>query len=154
MGKGVFAIAAGLMLLLLTLHDAESDVSTYVGSKACSDCHEKEFSNFNKFSKKAHSDRSVKIMSKKLTKAELESCFGCHTTGFGRPGGFKSFSETPDMGNAGCEVCHGPGSQHVDSGGDPSLIKGKLSLQDCEYCHNQDRVKSFNFKPLLYGGAH
>ena len=39
-------------------------------------------------------------------------------------------------------------------GGDPSLIKRDLSIEDCETCHNQERVSAFNFKPLLYGGAH
>jgi hypothetical protein len=155
MAKGVLVIiAAGLIFLLFALPEADSEVSTYVGSKVCRDCHEQEYINFSKYAKKAHSERSVKIMSHKLTKEELETCFSCHTTGFGKPGGFKSYTQTPDLAHAGCEVCHGPGSLHVDSGGDPSLIKGSLSLQDCETCHSQERIKSFNFKPLLYGGAH
>ncbi|MFW6324256.1 MAG: cytochrome c family protein, partial [Desulfovibrionales bacterium] len=110
--------------------------------------------NFTKYAKKSHSDRSVKIMAPKLTPKELESCFGCHTTGYGEPGGFTSFEETPELAHAGCEVCHGPGSSHVDTGGDPTLIKAKLELSDCDSCHSSDRVNSFNFKPLLYGGAH
>jgi hypothetical protein len=155
MAKGALVVViAGLALMLLALSNADSEVSTYVGSKVCGECHDYEFSNFREFSKKSKSDHSVKIMSAKLTKEELNSCFSCHTTGFGQPGGFKSFTETPDLAHAGCEVCHGPGSLHVEFGGDPSYIKRKLSLQDCESCHNQERVNSFNFKPLLYGGAH
>jgi hypothetical protein len=42
----------------------------------------------------------------------------------------------------------------VDSGGDPDLIKRDLSLDDCTGCHNPERVEAFDFKPLLYGGAH
>ena len=128
--------------------------NSYVGTAACKDCHEEQHANFSKFAKKAHSDRSVKVMASDLTEAELAECYGCHATGYGKPGGFVSYEKTPHLADAGCEVCHGPGKEHVDSGGDASLIKGKLSMADCEGCHNADRVKSFNFKPLLYGGAH
>jgi len=128
--------------------------NSYVGTEACKECHENEYSTFTKFAKKAHSDQSVQIMASDLSQEELAECYGCHTTGYGKPGGFISHEKTPQMADAGCEVCHGPGHDHVDSGGDPELIKGKLTLKDCEGCHNEERVKSFNFKPLLYGGAH
>lgn len=128
--------------------------NSYVGTAACKDCHEVEYDNFTKFAKKAHSDKSIKIMASDLTEAELAECYACHTTGYGKPGGFVSYEKTPHVADAGCEVCHGPGRDHVESGGDASLIKGKLSMEDCTDCHNESRVKAFNFKPLLYGGAH
>ena len=128
--------------------------NSYVGTAACKDCHEEEYGNFTKFAKKAHSDKSIKIMASDLTEAELAECYACHTTGYGKPGGFVSYEKTPHVADAGCEVCHGPGHDHVESGGDAGLIKGKLSMEDCEGCHNESRVKAFNFKPLLYGGAH
>jgi hypothetical protein len=128
--------------------------NSYVGTAACKDCHEEQYENFTKYAKKSHSDRSVKIMASDLTEAELATCYGCHATGFGKPGGFVSYEKTPHLADAGCEVCHGPGYDHAESGGDAELIKGKLTMEDCVGCHNEDRVKSFNFKPLLYGGAH
>lgn len=135
---------------------AAKPASTYVGSASCEGCHEKEYNNFKKFAKKAHSDKSVKVMAKKLTPDELKECYTCHTTGYGQPGGFESYEKTPDLGHAGCEVCHGPGSAHVDSGGQKNLIKGKgrMSVKECETCHNPERVSNFRFKPMLYGGAH
>lgn len=126
----------------------------YVGTAACKDCHEEQHEKFTKFSKKAHSATSVQLMASDLTPDELAECFGCHATGYGKPGGFVSFQKTPHLADAGCEVCHGPGSEHVDSGGDTALIKGKLTMQDCESCHNEDRVNAFDYKPLLYSGAH
>jgi hypothetical protein len=42
----------------------------------------------------------------------------------------------------------------VESGGDPELITGKPSINDCTRCHNSQRVEDFNYKPLLYSGAH
>jgi len=150
------ATAAFLLVapVLFASSTAVSQTGTFVGSKVCADCHQDQYKNFSKFAKKAHSDRSIKIMASDLTQAELATCYGCHTTGYGQPGGFVSFEQTPDLSHAGCEVCHGPGGDHVEAGGDPALIKGKLSLQDCETCHSAERVSSFNFKPLLYGGAH
>lgn len=148
------ACAVCFSLALFPASTARSGQASYVGSQPCADCHPEQHENFEKFAKKAHSDRSIKIMASDLTQEELKECFACHTTGYGQPGGFVSFEETPDLGHAGCEVCHGPGSAHVEGGGDPSLIKGKLDLKNCETCHNAERVGAFNFKPLLYGGAH
>jgi hypothetical protein len=128
--------------------------STYVGIKKCSECHPKQAATFHKYAKKAHSSRSITIMAPKLTPDEIKECFACHTTGYGKPGGFRSFEETPELADAGCEVCHGPGSAHAESGGDPSLIRRRLDIKDCETCHRPDRVKAFNYKPLLFGGAH
>lgn len=125
----------------------------YVGSQACKDCHEKEYANFVKYAKKAHSFSSIKKMKKKLTPEEYQACFECHTTGYGQTGGFVSEEKTPELKDAGCEVCHGPGSLHVESE-DPELINSELSMEDCNACHNQDRIDTFDFKPLLFGGAH
>ena len=153
--KGSVALLAAAFVVAVALTGTgRTNSGQYVGSEACADCHEEEFSHFKKFAKKAHSGESVKIMMNDLTREEQEECFGCHMTGFGKPGGFVSFEETPNQAEAGCEVCHGPGYEHVDSGGDPDLIKGKLSLDDCQACHNPERVEAFDFKPLLYGGAH
>ncbi len=126
---------------------------TYVGSKACADCHEDEYNNFTKYAKKAHSFESIMSMKKDLSAEELEGCFKCHTTGYGEPGGFQSVDKTPQLKDAGCEVCHGPGSKHVDSE-DPSDIKAKLGFHECERCHTPSIAKEFNFKPLIHGGAH
>lgn len=126
---------------------------TYVGSTACQECHEGEHERFTKFAHKAKSFHSIKIMKKGLTDAEYRECFQCHTTGYGEPGGFISEEKTPHLKNAGCEVCHGPGSTHVESE-DPEDIKAKLSIEDCTTCHNPERVAGFNFKPMLFGGAH
>lgn len=131
-----------------------SNSGQYVGSEACAECHDQEYENYKKFSKKAHSGDSVKLMSADLTKGELEECYVCHVTGFGKPGGFVSFETTPAMADAGCETCHGPGFDHVEGGGDTDLIKGDLEVSDCETCHNPERVAAFDFKPLLFGGAH
>lgn len=150
-------VAAVLMAVVLfsgaSLAGAAADSKSYIGSKACGECHQKEYASFTKFAKKAHSFKSIQIMAPKLEASELKECYACHTTGYGQPGGFVSVEKTPDLANAGCEVCHGPGSAHAESG-EKSLIKRKLTIEECQVCHNQQRVKSFGFKPMLFGGAH
>lgn len=125
----------------------------YIGSKACADCHQTQYDSFKKYARKANTFHAVEVMAPKLTPEEVKECYACHATGYGQPGGFKSKAETPELAEAGCEVCHGPGKAHAESG-DPKDIKAKLTMKDCTGCHNESRVKSFNFKPLLFSGAH
>jgi hypothetical protein len=150
----ILAVLAAAALFAAVLGTANGAVGKrYVGSEECAQCHPTEYESYSKYSKKAHSSRSVQLMSSDLTQSELESCFGCHTTGYGEPGGFEGFEETPGMADLGCETCHGPGSAHAEMG-DPVEIRADLDASDCETCHNEQRVSSFNFKPLLFGGAH
>ena len=125
----------------------------YVGSEACGECHSDQYDSFMAHSKKSKSYSSIKRMAGKLTLEELKTCYSCHTTGYGRPGGFQSEQETPQLKDNGCEVCHGPGSLHVESE-DPSDLVDSISIEACKTCHNAERVGAFNFKPLIYGGAH
>ena len=152
------AKALGLLLcccavvMILSPVNGET-VRTYVGSKACAECHEEEYEKFKKFAKKSHSFQSVKKMAHGLTKDEIRHCFECHTTGYGMPGGFVSEEKTPHLKDAGCEVCHGPGSLHAETE-DAGDIRGSLSSDDCATCHSSERITAFNYKPLVYGGAH
>ena len=125
----------------------------YVGSQACKPCHEKEYAGFVQYAKKSKSYQSIERLEKGLSAEDLQKCYGCHTTGYGRPGGFTSIEETPELKNAGCEVCHGPGSTHVMTE-DPETIKKQPTREDCETCHTSERVKAFRYKPLIHGGGH
>ena len=153
------AVSLSLVFLIILFPDwsgtqaGSEEIKTYVGSDACKDCHEEEYKNFKAYAKKAHSYNSIKKMKRGLTETEFQGCFECHTTGHGKLGGFVSEKEPPLLKNAGCEVCHGPGSLHCETE-NPEDIKGKPTIKDCETCHNEERVAEFNYKPLIYGGAH
>ena len=136
-----------------SLGKEQTGQSRYVGSSACRDCHPEEYDNFMTYAKKSTSFQSVEKQMRHLTPDEIRQCYPCHTTGYGQPGGFVSPEETPHLKNAGCEVCHGPGSEHVRTG-DPGAIIGTMSKKDCEVCHISERVKAFKYKPLIHGGAH
>ena len=126
---------------------------SYVGSEACRVCHENEYKNFVIYAKKSTSFKSIERVKKGLTEEEIKGCYFCHTTGYGKPGGFISPEKTPHLKNAGCEVCHGPGESHVKTGSTKD-IKRRMTIKDCEVCHISERVRAFRYKPMIHGGAH
>ena len=137
----------------VSLVTVPASAGEYVGSKSCSACHEEEYSTFMKYSKKAHSWDKVEKMLPKLEPQERQNCFKCHTTGY-QKGGFVSYDKTPQFADVGCETCHGPGKEHVNSEGDPELITLTPTIDPCSQCHNSQRVADFYYKPLLHSGAH
>jgi hypothetical protein len=137
----------------IVLADEKKNTPQYVGSDACKSCHINEYKSFMTYAKKATSFRSIERVRKGLNEEELKVCYYCHTTGYGKPGGFISEEKTPHLKNAGCEVCHGPGEFHIKTK-DPSYIKRDLTTKDCEACHTSERIKAFRYKPLIHGGAH
>lgn len=151
----LFALMSALLVFMSQSRSlAETKgVPKYVGSLACKPCHEKEYRNFVAHAKKSTSFKSIERVKRELTEKEIKGCYYCHTTGYGKPGGFISPEKTPHLKNAGCEVCHGPGEFHVNEK-DPSHIKSRLTAEDCEVCHTSERVKAFRYKPLIHGGAH
>ncbi len=158
-GRLVVGCVVGVLLTLATVSicqpgaTSESTIRRYVGSSACKECHPMEYGNFIKYARKSHSFRSVQRMQKGLSTQELQECYGCHTTGYGKPGGFTSVEQSPDLKDAGCEVCHGPGKNHVETQ-DPAMIDRKVTVEVCERCHTQERIRTFRYRPLLHGGAH
>ncbi|MEW6053290.1 MAG: cytochrome c family protein [Nitrospirota bacterium] len=145
---------AVVVMTNMPLYSAETrKVPLYVGSDRCKKCHEKEYNSFMQYAKKSRSYNSIERVKKGLTQEEIRGCYVCHTTGYGKPGGFVSLEKTPHLKNTGCEACHGPAEFHVKTS-DPDYIKRKMTLNDCEICHISERVKAFNYKPLIHGGAH
>lgn len=159
MGRFILGSLVGLLWTAATLTVAlsgqaqESGPRVYVGSSACKPCHPNEFKSFTEYSRKSHSYRSIQRMQKGLSNDEVRECYACHTTGYGKPGGFISIDQTPDLKDAGCEVCHGAGKGHVETQ-DPAMINGKVTVETCQRCHIQDRLRAFRYRPLLHGGAH
>ncbi|NOR25628.1 MAG: cytochrome C, partial [Desulforhopalus sp.] len=108
-----FSVPKPTSAIYMSIDDYES---TYVGSLACKECHPEEYENFVTYAKKSVSFQSIERRMKHLTPEEIRQCYPCHTTGYGQPSGFINLEETPHLKNAGCEVCHGPGAEHVKTG--------------------------------------
>ncbi|MDP3296425.1 MAG: cytochrome c family protein [Thermodesulfovibrionia bacterium] len=118
--KAVTLLLSGMLIMVLT-SIVSANGPQYVGAKKCKACHLKQYKSWEK-TKNAKGFENLKpgVKPEEKKKAKLDpnkdyttdvECLKCHTTGYGKPGGFKSLAETPDMINAQCETCHGPGSE-------------------------------------------
>lgn len=123
----------------------------YVGSDACRSCHESEFETW---SGSGHA-RAVATL-EKAGKAGEPDCLRCHTTAYGKPGGFPpggAVADHADLARVGCESCHGPGGRHVEDGarriGTIVSLGDKCDscviLQICGSCHDAANDQDFEF---------
>ena len=114
-------------VILLGAVSAMAAKGEYGGVKTCTKCHDshgeswaatahaKSFESLQSGTKKEAKTKAKLDPSKDYTKDK--DCLGCHTTGFGRPGGYE-IGQPPtgskQLGAIGCESCHGPGSGYRD----------------------------------------
>jgi peroxiredoxin/nitrate/TMAO reductase-like tetraheme cytochrome c subunit len=124
----------------------------YTGSEACRSCHEKEFATW---SHQPHAAAVAKLEDPAET--SNPECLRCHTTAFGKPGGFPTDgrpAQLPDLAVVGCESCHGPGGEHVPEEtpkiGNIVALGDKCDscviLQICGSCHDEDNDPGFEFE--------
>jgi hypothetical protein len=151
--SAVMAMAGCLSVISWTVSAEEKTANSYVGSAVCQPCHEEQHATFTNHARKNHSYDSILKLAKGLTTAEIQECYVCHTTGYGEPGGFVSVEKTPELKDAGCEVCHGPGKMHAETQ-DPQYIVRKVTIGVCQKCHIEERVQSFRYKPVIHAGCH
>ena len=72
------------------------------------------------------------------------TCLTCHDSqGYKGTAHARAFNERTPAAKQGCESCHGPGKEHVDSGGDKTKIINLKTLtpqhasETCTACHNR-----------------
>ena len=127
-------VAAGFLgVLLFSWFNARGHThpseGRFVGPETCRECHEEQFDSWAQ-TRMANTFRVLlpgEAVEQKLM-AELDperdysddpACLPCHTTGYGKVGGFVSFEETPEMAGVTCEACHGHGGTYANSVMDP-----------------------------------
>jgi len=122
--------------------DAEAEIA-YIGESRCKTCHNvAETGLFHSDWAATPHARAIFVLSEQERADPL--CLSCHTTGYGKPGGFVSMAETPKLANVQCESCHGPGAEHLASARrnlrNPSAAvppPGKPNELNCRGCHNE-----------------
>ena len=100
----------------------------YTGSESCKGCHEHEYE-YDKWSQKAHAHAYATLV--RVGSHRDPECVGCHVVGLEYESGFVSEQKTGHLKNVGCETCHGPGSEHIRSGGNTPLTGPKSGCIDC-----------------------
>ncbi len=102
----------------------KTEAPSYIGIENCKICHMPHFASWKKTRmSKAFELLKPGVRAKAKHQAGLDpnhdytkspECIHCHTTGYGKPGGFISMEKTPEMINVQCEMCHGPGSHYAE----------------------------------------
>lgn len=80
------------------------------------------------------------------------ACIACHVTGFRKPGG-SEVVRNQGLRDVQCEVCHGPGTFHVE---EPEAAKGgaqHIQLESprdvCDECHTPEHSDTFDYEAYL-----
>jgi len=181
--------AAGHAAALVAVRADENERS-YVGSKKCKKCHVKQYKSWEKTkmgdalaSLTPGVDKEIKEQFKLDVSKDYskdEGCLRCHTTGFGKKGGYeipnpddkKSVRRAKKLKNAGCESCHGPGSEYVKVFEEIFKSKRMYSVEElyaaglnkmdesvCLVCHNEQSATAvpgavFDFEKRKKEGTH
>lgn len=80
----------------------------YVGAEACRDCHRAEY---DQWRTTPHAAAFTHLI--RGERGGDPACQPCHTTGFGQRRGFGDVMQQAAMIHVQCEVCHGPGADHL-----------------------------------------
>lgn len=163
---------------------AGEDQFAYVGAKKCKMCHAEAYKSWETtthakaFDILKPGERSEAKAKYKLDAAKDyttdASCLACHTTGYGKTGGYaapapadeKAAEKMSKLAGVGCESCHGPGDKYCEIKKEikkekrqytfDELAKAgmtKIEAPTCAACHNEksptfEESKKLNFEKM------
>jgi len=114
----------------------------YAGSASCKACHTYAY---EKWSEKKHADAYATL--EKIGSAYDPECVVCHSVGMRYESGFGTPEKTPQLKDVGCENCHGPGSEHIESAGEKRTVEPR---SECVDCHTPDNSADYNGNEAEY----
>lgn len=160
---------------------AAGEPPVYIGAAKCKMCHIKEYNAWAESRMAKSFELLAPNVAKELKQARgldpkkdyraEASCLACHTTGFGKPGGFVDLAKTPHLTGVQCETCHGPGGTYTQkkymsmenkSYKRAELVKVGLTAEItknlCLTCHNTLNPfapdEEFDFEARVKKGVH
>jgi hypothetical protein len=116
----------------------------YTGSSACKICHEHRY-NYDIWSTKAHAGAYQTLID--VGSQYDPECVVCHVVGMDYKSGFITAEKTPYLKDVGCEVCHGPGLEHIWTLGKAKTRGPKL---ECLDCHTPEHSGNYAGNELIY----
>jgi hypothetical protein len=131
--------------LSLPAPDQVPRAELYAGKDGCIGCHAEQHAHW---SLTAHAGAWRTLVER--GENENPNCLGCHTTGFGEPGGFADPTTDRALLNVQCEACHGPMALHAEQHAgrlgfkpDPGLA---VTERTCLRCHDPANSPKFAFE--------
>jgi len=117
---------------------AETGVTQYIGNGSCAGCHSGRFARWAA-GPHAHAYRQLLERQEQLN----PECLACHTTGFGRIGGWADLSQAHvgQFRGVQCESCHGPLEGHPDR----EDVAKEISEVACLACHDEANSPDFDY---------
>lgn len=116
----------------------------FSGNASCadgSDCHQEVYKKWQSFGH-AH---AMETLIEENRQYDPE-CVTCHSVGMLYESGYRSMDRTPDLADVGCEMCHGPGVNHIED----TYSEYKNQFTGCEDCHNHETSPSFDSQRKEY----
>ena len=117
----------------------QDEKNSYIGSQACQECHQKEFTQWS------HSSHATAFNTLRTVGREYyPECITCHVTGSGYESGYQIGNpDREHLVDVGCETCHGPGKQHVYTPLKEN-IRGQVPEKVCIECHTPEHSPGFD----------
>ena len=117
----------------------QDDGNSYIGSQACQECHQKEFSQWS------HASHATAFNTLRAVGREYyPECVTCHVTGSGYESGYQIGNpERAHLVDVGCETCHGPGKVHAYTPLKEN-IRGQVPEKICMECHTPEHSPGFD----------
>jgi hypothetical protein len=154
----ILALAAAALLVVSLAAEEEH---AFVGSKNCKKCHLKQYKSWEattmaqtfevlKPGERAEQKTAAGLDPEKDYTTDA-TCLPCHTTGYGKEGGFVDIETTPELAGVGCEWCHGAGATYTQD--ELMSLKNKeyklaevvaagmvekVGADQCTPCHNSE----------------
>lgn len=137
--------------------EAPAGVARYVGADTCMACHTAAWDFWTKAlvevkatdatgQQRTHLSGHVKAWDTLVHagRDKDRSCIGCHSAGFDVEGGACTTRNLVEkrLTAVQCESCHGPGSAHVEGGGDKTKIRRDVPEARCRECHLPPHIES------------
>jgi hypothetical protein len=98
----------------------------YTGSASCRHCHEYAY---EKWGTGAHAHAFATL--ERVGSQYDPECVVCHVVGMEYESGYVSEQKSEHLKNVGCEICHGPGSEHINTVGKAKPADPKSTCLDC-----------------------
>ncbi len=124
--------------------------SPYLGWEACAQCHRQQADNW----RQTRHARAYETLEEKQRQYD-PACISCHVTGTYEDE-TRAMALPSGLRGVGCEVCHGPGRDHVQarqgnqtSDGDTANITRTPRDRTCQRCHTPEQSPDFNFSDAM-----